>query len=788
MVCLVAGVGVAAEIDREEPVQITADHLEYQAARELFLGQGHVRIVRGDRSIEADWVAVARGSLRGVASGNVIYRDGGEELHSAFLQFDVESLRGLVYQGRLDMGKGGFRVDADRLVRTDDKQYTVRAGNFTTCRCAEGEREPWRIEAGRADVEIGGYATARNTTLDILGVPVVWLPWVIFPVKTERESGVLFPEFGYRGDAGFEVGLPLFWAARKNVNVIATPMYMTQRGFKQNLEVEYLLGKKSKGEVFAAYGRDQERVDSEFRDLPGDEFRVNRWTVLADHDQYLPRGFRAKTDVRLISDNAYAQDYVELSAYRDDAFLESKMFAFGQFGRDGRLGVVGTAIYTDDLQGPDSRDRDAFVHQIAPSLRAEALSQREAGLGGFVTRFEFDYTYFYNDRLPQNVYASDDVNLVGKDLFLDIGVDALPTRASEPGFDTVSGEDDDVFSEGEPLADRGHRFVVHPRIAYPLRLFDRFEVYPEVGYRQLLYHTHAQDFAEQGHVTARLDLKTRFVGQLGRNKLTHVIEPVLGWSMVSNASRSGDPLFVPAAATPQYRLREFEHDNLLADPSDRVNRRQALSLGVGNRLYLARRLIGEFNIAIDYNFMGKGTRYSVTADDENYSRIVVAGHSQRLYRMSTEFDLTFDPEAGDVEEGLFGLTVVPWSWIVLNASYRYRAPSPAQSFRFAQQLVHDPWDEKTDALSQIQPTGTLFVGPNLRLRYSASYDLVDDRMLRQQGTVEYRSKCECWAIGLDVQEQRNGEIRYLVRYSLLGSGDDRLRSNSFADSGLLSGR
>ena len=124
----------------------------------------------------------------------------------------------------------------------------------------------------------------------------------------------------------------------------------------------------------------------------------------------------------------------------------------------------------------------------------------------------------------------------------------------------------------------------------------------------------------------------------------------------------------------------------------------------------------------------------------------------------------------------------------MNASYRYRAPSPAQSFRFAQQLVHDPWDEKTDALSQIQPTGTLFVGPNLRLRYSASYDLVDDRMLRQQGTVEYRSKCECWAIGLDVQEQRNGEIRYLVRYSLLGSGDDRLRSNSFADSGLLSGR
>ena len=63
-------------------------------------------------------------------------------------------------------------------------------------------------------VKVGGYATAQNTTVEILGVPVVWLPWLIFPVKTERETGVLFPHFGLRGDAGLGAGLPLFWAAR----------------------------------------------------------------------------------------------------------------------------------------------------------------------------------------------------------------------------------------------------------------------------------------------------------------------------------------------------------------------------------------------------------------------------------------------------------------------------------------------------------------------------------------------------------------------------------------------
>ncbi len=768
----------AESLDRSEPVQITADHLEYHADGELFVASGNVRLSNGERSIEADWVGVARGSQRGVASGNVRYRDGRDELESAFLQFDVETLRGFVYQGSLDTGGDGFLVEADELLRTGEDRYTVTNGRFTTCRCPDDETEPWVIDTGRADVEIGGYATAQNTTLDILGVPVLWLPWVIFPVKTERESGVLFPKFGFRGDAGFDVGLPLFWAARKNVGVIATPTYMTERGFKQNLEVEYLLGRRSEGEVFAAYGRDQKRADSSNRDLPGDEHDVTRWTVLAEHDQHLPGEVRAKADIHLISDNAYAEDYIELSEFRDDAFLESKVFVSGDVGRDGRLGLVGTSIFVNDLQTVDSQDRDSIVHHVAPSVRAEWLSGRESWLGGFVTRFEFDYTHFYNDRLPQDRYGEEADLVVGNDLFLDIGVDALPADESRH----VAGEEDGTFSEGEPLADRGHRFVLHPRISYPMRWFDRLEVVPEVGYRQTLYHTRAQNHAAQSHLTARLDLRTRLVGDFFGTGMQHIIEPVVGWGMVGSASNASDPLFVPAAATRQRRLRLFERDNLMLDPSDRVNDRQTVSFGVGNRLYLKNRLAAEFNIAIDHQWVGDGTRYSENRREQDGSRVVVSGHSEQFWRTSSEFNLNLDPEDGDVEEGLFALTVTPWSWITLRAAYRYREPREAGRFRFPRQLSRDPWDEDTDALSQVEPIGTLRVGRYMRLRYRANYDLEDDVLLRQQGTFEYVSRCDCWGIGVDVVEQKSGEIRYLLRYSLLGSGDDGLRSNAFASS------
>ncbi|MDP6977307.1 MAG: LPS assembly protein LptD [Myxococcota bacterium] len=772
----------AQQLDRQRPVQLTADHLEYFADGELFVAEGHVRVSNGERSIEADWIGVARGSQRGVASGNVVYRDGRDELRSAFLEFDVESLQGLVYRGELDTGDGGYAIDAEQLIRTGDDEYSVRRGIFTTCHCPEGEKNPWQIDTGRADVEIGGYATAQNTTLDILDVPVLWLPWVIFPVKTERESGVLFPEFGFRGNAGLSVGLPLFWAARKNVGVIATPVYMTKRGFKQNLEVEYLNGRKSKGKVFGAWGRDQERADSSRRDLGGDENRVSRWTVLAEHDQHLPGKVRAKYDIHLISDNAYADDFVELTDFRNDAFLESKLFVSGDVGKDGRLGVVGTSVFVNDLQAADSNDRDSIVHHVAPGVHAEWLSGRESLLSGVVTRFEFDYTHFYNDRLPQDRFG-DEPNLVGNDLFADIGVDALPAAdSSHP-----AGEEDGIFSEGEPLADRGHRFVLHPRISLPMRWFDRIEAVPEVGYRQLLYHTRAQNSAAASHLTARFDLRTRLVGAPLGGQLQHIVEPILGWSMVGQASSAGDPLFVPAAATAQRRLRQFERDNVLLDPSDRVNDRQTLTFGVGNRLYLKNRLAGEFNVSIDYNWVGDGTRYSVTRRDKDFSRLVVAGHSSSFWRTSSEFNLTWDPDDRDFEEGLFALTVTPWSWISLRAAYRYRAPRPAETFRFARQLGSDPWDTKTDALSQIEPSATLRIGPYLRLRYRANYDFEFDELLRQQGSVEYSSRCDCWAIGIDVQEQQSGEIRYLVRYSLFGNGNRGLSSTGIAPGDAVSG-
>jgi LPS-assembly protein len=235
-----------------QPVEVRADSLEYESQRDVWVGRGHVVIDRQGRMLTADWVSFNPATRKGVAAGNVVIREGADEVIAEFVHFDVDTLQGILFDGELDAATSGFRLAGEEVRKTGELTYTFRNGSFTTCRCPEEGRDPWTIEADEADLEIDGYGTARNTTFEVLGVPVLWLPWMIYPLLTERQTGFLFPEYGASNRSGSDVGLPFFWAARHNVNVTFTPRYLSKRGYKQDVAVEYVFGERSGGELEGA--------------------------------------------------------------------------------------------------------------------------------------------------------------------------------------------------------------------------------------------------------------------------------------------------------------------------------------------------------------------------------------------------------------------------------------------------------------------------------------------------------------------------------------------------------
>ncbi|HKK49994.1 MAG TPA: LPS assembly protein LptD, partial [Myxococcota bacterium] len=772
---LVAGADpspVAAEPSRPDaPFEITADRIEYDDARDLYTADRNVRIVQGDRSLEARWVTFSTTTRVGVAEGDIRVQDGPDELRARFMVFDVDTLQGLLYQGELDSGEEGFRIEAVELVRTGRNTFEVRDGLFSTCRCEEGKRLPWQIEAGRAHVELGGYGTVTNATFEVLGVPVLWIPWAFFPVKNERETGFLLPDFTFGGRGGAGFGLPFFWAAHPQLNVIATPRYFSERGYKQDLELEYVFGEESQGELFLAGLFDQS--SESFSPFPRE-----RWAALWEHDHFLPGGWRWQTDLNLASDNLYSDDFAELQHFRAFRFIESTTHVARDFGASGGWGAMVGSRYADDIQGSTFDDADEYILQRWAELRGDVAPGALVGPAGIEARIDSELIYFSGLRTADSEIEGLPPALTRNGRFFDVGIDGQVGTG-------LGGEGDGRFQPGEPLAERGARLVVHPRLARPFRLGRFAELVPEVGWQQTLYRTDDQDFAERGLLTARAELRTRFARDFDWDSgggLRHVVEPRLGWALVSQRRQRDNPLFVPRGAVSQERLRVLALENVTRNPSDRIDSVNQMVLAVGQRFYTRShgaatpRLLADVVTAVDWDASESQGIGNLTLDAHLLPRGMLGGRLRG----------SFNPESLAVREGEAELNLqlpLEVDWIdrfTLFGRYRYLRRLP--EFVETQRGSPSTRSVGDTELNQVDLSTSLQVFTRIRLSYSAIFSLVNDEgLIRQQGLVEYVSKCRCWGIGLALQEEsRQGfSAGFSIRFLGLGDGAGDLFGGGF---------
>ena len=778
---------MAAADDRarmDEPFEITADRIFLDDARALYVAEGHVRIEQGERRLEARWVAFSRETRIAVAEGDVRLDDGDDLLTAEFMVFDVDTLLGMLYQGSVDVGHQGFLMRAKEIVRTGQNTFTMRDGRFSTCRCEPGKTLPWEIRTAKAEVEVGGHGTITNSTFNVLGVPVLWVPWAFFPVKSERETGLLLPDLSFGGRGGASFGLPFFWAALPQLNVTLTPRYFADRGYKQDVEIEYVFGEKSEGQLFVAGLSDKSAQ-------PGGPNPSERWVVLWQHDQELPAKWRWQTDFKLASDNLYADDFVELHRYASHRFIESTSNFARDFGTSGGVGAMLGSRYADDVQGSNKDDRDRYLLQRWAELRADAQPGTIMGPFGLEARIDSELIYFSGLDNTGSVLArqnsqDEDVPrpLRSNGRFFDIGVNA---RFDDP-LDPSEGQGDGNFQPGEPLAETGARVLIHPRLARVFRVGNFAEFVPEIGWQQALYRTDAQQFAERGLLTARAELRGRlardYFGSGGR-ALRHVIEPRLGWAMVSHRRQRNNPLFIPRASVTQSRLRALALENVTRNPSDRIESVNQLVLSLGQRFFVrdyagqGPRLKADLVTAVDWDFEGEGGLGNLFAEARLFPVGPLSGHLRGA----------FDPEKVAFEEAEIGIKVdLPVrGWIARHASlgttYRYVGNPPlfAESVRGKDKSKEIGGTE----LNQLDLNLRIEFTARVRLSYSSVYSLVSgEGFIRNRGLLEYVSKCRCWGIGVSVSHERRDGFRGGFEIRFLGLGDE---TSSLFDTGFGAG-
>lgn len=346
--------------DSTIPIMVSADMLTYDRENEIYTAEGNVEITRGNALLKADRVLLSGKTKTAEAEGNVYFYDGEDKVEGDRIKINMDTQTGIIYNGMIFYADKNFYITGEELEKLGDKSYHIRRGSMTTC---DGDYPAWRILAKEADLTVGGYAKVWGGSFRVKEVPIFYWPYGIFPVKRDRQSGFLIPNFGYSSDNGARFFFSYFWAINKSMDATFITDIMTKRGTKVGAEYRYFLKKDLKGKVNYSY------IYDEITDH-------NRWSLHFEHDQTLPGDIKAYADVNLISDDdyledlRYAYDHIPTKTSR---YLESRVALFKEWDR---VGIYLDGSWFDDIR--DERDNDTL--QRLPRLTVRTMPLKVPGI------------------------------------------------------------------------------------------------------------------------------------------------------------------------------------------------------------------------------------------------------------------------------------------------------------------------------------------------------------------------------------------------------------------------
>lgn len=359
-----------------ETVHISADRVDYDRTREVLYLRGHVEIRQEPWRLFADEVKVDLNTRQAFATGGVKITQGEGESARTLLsadqaEVDLSGAAGWMEKARLSVPwQGGeITLHGQRMERVNETTYRIEEGSMTPCQCPEGKVPDWEVEAQHLTAETEKQVALKGARVKIRGWTVLYLPYLSYPIGTQRRTGFLLPILDLSSLDGFEVTLPFYWAFSPSADLTLYPHYIAQRGFESGAEARYNLDPAAQGEARAYF-------------IPDLKEEAYRWSAQWNHNSVWGRGSDAKLDFNLISDNEYVIDFDHDLARRYDRYLESRLIADQAWPY---AHLYGEFSWFDDLQGGDLRpsplgkDRDELMVQRLPELRLQVLTRRLLG-------------------------------------------------------------------------------------------------------------------------------------------------------------------------------------------------------------------------------------------------------------------------------------------------------------------------------------------------------------------------------------------------------------------------
>lgn len=318
------------KLDRDAPIVIEADRIEYHKETDTYEAWDNVKITQGNAHLESDYAILDNRSGDALATGNVWYDDGDSVLIADKIELNLNTKFGVIYKGRIFHRQDNYHIEGEEIEKLGEDIYEIRKGSFTTC---DALVPPWRFRGKDVKVYMNDNITARDVIFYIKDFPCLYTPYIKVPIKKDRHSGFLFPRIGYSDQKGFILQNAFFWAMADNMDSTFYLDYRGKIGIGGGVEYRYILSKDIRGELYNYYLWDR-------------ELGKNFWALRFDHDHQITNRLQGKANIFYLSEPTYYQRFSTVTAERIQRSLESNLL-LSQKWLTSRLYILGQ--YRQDL-------------------------------------------------------------------------------------------------------------------------------------------------------------------------------------------------------------------------------------------------------------------------------------------------------------------------------------------------------------------------------------------------------------------------------------------------------
>ncbi|SMC29569.1 LPS-assembly protein [Andreprevotia lacus DSM 23236] len=304
----------AHAVDPKPPVHIEADQVSGQTESGAS-AQGNVVVTQGDLRVESEWGNYDAPNDRLTGGDHVTMTRPGSVLHGRTLDYYIQRHEGTLTDPDYAMSPGKMRGDGAELLFEGEDKYRIDSGRATSCRPGD---DSWYLHASTMWLDYtSNSGVAHNGWIEFKGVPILYSPWMNFPLDNGRQTGFLTPSLSFDNRNGFDLTLPFYWNIAPNYDATISTRYLARRGLMMGGEFRYL--QPGYTGVLQVQGMNDR------------EDQATRYSVLFQHQQTFTDRLWMAVDVQKVSDDSFFNDFGERAAIASQTNLPRQVL-FGYNG------------------------------------------------------------------------------------------------------------------------------------------------------------------------------------------------------------------------------------------------------------------------------------------------------------------------------------------------------------------------------------------------------------------------------------------------------------------------